>query len=57
MYWPTMDDDILDIVVDASAGTRDTWWSKLTKIINNLYLNLMQNALMDMITLYKMYVK
>ena len=41
MYWPTMDDDILDIVDNASVGTRDTWWSKLTKIINNLYLNFM----------------
>ncbi|XP_019856417.1 PREDICTED: E3 ubiquitin-protein ligase rnf213-alpha-like [Amphimedon queenslandica] len=26
MYWPTMDDDILDIVVDATAGTTDTQW-------------------------------
>ena len=30
MYWPTMDDNILDAVVDARfrAGTSDTWWSK-----------------------------
>lgn len=28
MYWPTMDDDILDTVVDATTGTTDTWWSK-----------------------------
>ena len=41
MYWPTMDDDILDIVVDASDDTTDTWWSKLAKIINNLKLYFM----------------
>jgi hypothetical protein len=26
MYWPTMPDNILDIVIEATKGTRDTWW-------------------------------
>ena len=28
MYWPTMPDDILDVIADATKDTKDTWWSK-----------------------------
>ena len=28
MFWPTMPDSPLDIVIAASSNTRDTWWSK-----------------------------
>ena len=28
MYWPTMPDDILDVIVDATKDSKDTWWSK-----------------------------
>lgn len=57
MYWPTMDDNILDVVVDARFrdNTNDTWWSK--QLNNDLNASTsLQNAQRDMITLYKMYV-
>ena len=38
MYWPTMPDNILDIVIAATAGTTDTWWSKFFfNYLNNNY--------------------
>ena len=66
MYWPTMPDNILDTVIDATAGTRDTWWSKflltisiiiiaILNLISNCIFFLFQSAQMDMITLFKMY--
>lgn len=36
MYWPTMDDNLIDVFVDATTGTKDTWWSKF---INFCILN------------------
>ena len=52
MYWPTMPDNILDIVIAATAGTTDTWWSKFFLTISIIII-----AILNLITnLYFLFV-
>ena len=45
MFWPTMPDDVIDLVVDATANTRDTWWSKCVIVVCNVYVIIVINRM------------